>query len=139
MLNYCLWCLVNWNFSKTTALLAALSAGAKTNFLWNSWTHFFTEISKNEFRFRRKKNCRCLVVSVLKPIVAIELVAIFIPALIFFFQENVLSREQFARYKMVISNFRPTSKHIHSHIIIRQSKTYKKETVPNFDRALKIN
>ena len=32
-----------------TALLADLSAGAKTNILWNCW------ISKSYFRFRRKK------------------------------------------------------------------------------------
>ena len=34
-------------FKTTTTLLAALSAGAKTNFLWNSWTHFLKFLKVN--------------------------------------------------------------------------------------------
>ena len=31
----------------TTTLLATLSAGAKTNLLWNSWIPFFTSLKVN--------------------------------------------------------------------------------------------
>ena len=34
-------------FQMTTTLLAAVSAGAKTNLLWNSWIPFFKFLTMN--------------------------------------------------------------------------------------------
>ena len=34
-------------FQTTTTLLAALSAGAKANFLWNSWAPFYKFLKMN--------------------------------------------------------------------------------------------
>ena len=47
VLSSCFRVLIKYPFQTTTTLLAALSAGAKTNLLWNSWIPFFKCLKVN--------------------------------------------------------------------------------------------
>ena len=47
LLSSCFRVLILYLFQTTTTLLAALSAGAKTNLLWNSWIIFFKCLKVN--------------------------------------------------------------------------------------------